>query len=91
MTTKTTYANGITAFGAERITLRDLILAVSNPKNEEHWPMDAVLIGSADEEGNRFGFIFNLITEQVTPDSLEEFSVPGLKVGDTVIVFTPAV
>jgi hypothetical protein len=91
MTTKTAYANGVTAFGGERITLGDLMKVANDPVNKEFWPKDAVLIGSADEEGNRFGFLFTIVSEKVTPESLEEFSVPGLKVGDTVIVCTPAV
>lgn len=88
MSTKTSYANGITAFGTERITMKDVRKVL---KDKEFFPDDAILVGSQDEEGNRFGYVFTLIAEQVTEENLGELEVPGLKIGDTVVICTPAI
>jgi hypothetical protein len=80
------YTNAVHAFGGARLTIRDLLLLIER----DNIPSTASLIGSADEEGNRYGPIFELHSEKLTKKAAQDMEIPEFA-GTNVVIFTPAI
>jgi hypothetical protein len=79
------YKNAVRVFGGAQITVGHLLDLVER----NNVPRDTILIGSADEEGNRYGYIYEMYSEKLTKNTAGDMEIPEFA-GKNVIILMPA-